>query len=278
MGSWVKRELNTLGIPPLKRFAQHFLIDRKIRQIMIDTAQLEATDTVVEVGPGLGFVTTALTSKQCHVITIEKDRTLANYLKNKFPSDKNITVLQGDALEMHIPDHSKIVASPPYNISSKLILSILESKFKLAVLLLQGEFVDRLTAPVGSRDYGRLTVTIQSKAHAERIIGVPRSAFYPSPKVDSAIVLIEPRMPDPPIKDPTIFNDLTRSLFTQRRRILRGVLTKYLKRTYPAELNHILSRVTFLERRILNIAPSELIDLSNLVYKVRIETERVKDN
>lgn len=278
MGSWVKRELNTLGIPPLKRFGQHFLIDKKIRQIMIDTAQLEATDTVIEVGPGLGFVTTALASKECHVITIEKDRTLAHYLKNNFTNDQNITVLQGDALEIRIPDHSKIVASPPYNISSKLIVSILESKFKLAVLLLQDEFVDRLTAPVGSRDYGRLTVTVQSKAHAERIFSVPRSAFYPSPKVDSAIVLIEPKIPDTPIKNPAIFNDLTRSLFTQRRRILRGVLTKYLKRTYPIELNNILSRVTFLERRILDIAPSELIDLSNLVYEVRIETERANVN
>ena len=278
MGSWVKRELNTLGIPPLKRFGQHFLIDKKIRQIMIDTAQLEATDTVIEVGPGLGFVTTALASKKCHVITIEKDRTLANYLKNNFTNNQNITVLQGDALEIRIPDHSKIVASPPYNISSKLILSILESKFKLAVLLLQDEFVNRLTAPVGSRDYGRLTVTVQSKAHAEHIFSVPRSAFYPSPKVDSAIVFINPKIPDTPIKNPTIFNDLTRSLFTQRRRILRGVLTKYLKRTYPTELNNILSRVTFLERRILEIAPSELIDLSNLVYEVRIETERANVN
>jgi 16S rRNA (adenine1518-N6/adenine1519-N6)-dimethyltransferase len=239
---------------------------------MIESARLEADDTIVEVGPGLGFLTTTLTSQPCTIIAIEKDRTLADYLKNRFAKNSNITIVQGDALEFRFQDQAKIISSPPYNISSRLILSILDSKFKLAVLLLQDEFVSRLTAAVGSRDYGRLTVTVKSGAKVERIIGVPRSAFYPSPKVDSAIVRIQPRAPDLPIKDQQIFNELVRSLFTQRRRKLRGVLKKYLKDAYPTEMNEILNRTSFLEKRIFKIAPLELIDLSNIISEVRVGT------
>ena len=276
--SWVRRELNALGIPPLKRFGQHFLVDKKTRQTMIESARLEADDTIVEVGPGLGFITTTLTSQPCSIIAIEKDRALAHYLKNKFGKNSNITIVQGDALEFHFQDHAKIISSPPYNISSRLILTILNSKFKLAVLLLQDEFVSRLTAPVGSRDYGRLTVTLQSRAKVERIIGVPRSAFYPSPKVDSAIVRIQPKAPDLPIKDQKTFNELVRALFTQRRRKLRGVLKKYLKETYPTEMNEILMRTSFLEKRIFTIAPLELIELSNIISELRVDTARANSN
>ncbi|MFI5448224.1 MAG: 16S rRNA (adenine(1518)-N(6)/adenine(1519)-N(6))-dimethyltransferase RsmA [Candidatus Bathyarchaeia archaeon] len=276
--SWVRRELNALGIPPLKRFGQHFLVDKKTRDIMMESARLEPDDTVIEVGPGLGFITATLTSQPCSIIAIEKDRTLAEYLKNRYIKNSNVTIVQGDALEFQFQDQAKIISSPPYNISSKLILSILNSKFKLAVLLLQDEFVSRLTAPVGSRDYGRLTVTLQSRAKAERIIRVPRSAFYPSPKVDSAIVRIEPQTPDLLIKDQRTFNELVRSLFTQRRRKLRGVLKKYLKETYPTEMNEILIRTSFLEKRIFEIAPLELIGLSNIISEVRVDTARAKND
>jgi len=276
--SWVRRELNALGIPPLKRFGQHFLVDKKTRDIMMESARLEPDDTVIEVGPGLGFITATLTSQPCSIIAIEKDRTLAEYLKNRYIKNSNVTIVQGDALEFKFQDQAKIISSPPYNISSKLILSILNSKFKLAVLLLQDEFVSRLTAPVGSRDYGRLTITLQSRAKAERIIRVPRSAFYPSPKVDSAIVRIEPQTPDLLIKDQRTFNELVRSLFTQRRRKLRGVLKKYLKETYPTEMNEILIRTSFLEKRIFEIAPLELIGLSNIISEVRVDTARAKND
>ena len=276
--SWVRRELNALRIPPLKRFGQHFLVDKKTCQIMVESARLEADETIIEIGPGLGFITTTLTSQPCSIIAVEKDRTLANYLKNRFAKNSNITIVQGDALEFHFQDQAKIISSPPYNISSRLILAILNSKFKLAILLLQDEFVSRLIAPVGSRDYGRLTVTLQSRAKVERIIGVPRSAFYPSPKVDSAIVRIQPKTPNLLIKDQQVFNELVRSLFTQRRRKLRGVLKKHLKETYPTEMNEILIRTSFLEKRIFQIAPLELIDLSNIISEVRVDTAHVKSN
>jgi len=244
---------------------------------MIESARLQKDDTVVEVGPGLGFITTALASKPCSIIAIEKDRTLADYLKNRFAKESNLRIVQGDALEFHYKDQVKIISSPPYNISSKLVLSILNSKFNLAVLLLQEEFVNRLTAPIGSREYGRLTVSLQSRAKVERIMGVPRSAFYPSPKVDSAIVRIEPRVPALQIKDQNIFDDLVRRLFTQRRRKLRRVFKQYLDETYSVEINQVLIKPTILEKRIFETAPLELIELSNIISDAKANTTLAKN-
>jgi len=263
--AWVRRELSQLGIPPLKRFGQHFLVDKMIRDELMDQAELSPDDTVLEVGPGLGFLTTTLASKAGHIIAIEKDRTLAEYLSTKFSKYPNVKVIQGDALKNPIPYHAKIVSSPPYNISSKLTLLIINSEFKSATLLLQEDFVKRLTASSGSREYGRITVMLQSRAEAEYVRKVSRSAFFPRPRVDSALVKLKPTTPPLPIRDQEIFTDLVRALFTQRRRKLRGVLTRYLKSKYNAQSDEILSRVTVAEKRVHELSTSEFINLSNLI-------------
>jgi 16S rRNA (adenine1518-N6/adenine1519-N6)-dimethyltransferase len=269
----VRHELDALGIPPLKRFGQHFLVDKAVRERLIELAELTANDTVLEVGPGLGFLTAALIRSAGHIIAIEKDRTLAAYLKNKFSHQPNITVLEGDALTISIPEGAKVVSSPPYNISSRLVLHIMNSKFKLASLLLQEEFVKRLAATSGSRDYGRISVMLQCKARAEYDRKVPRSAFYPTPKVDSALVAIRPITDTLHIKNQQLFVDTVRVLFTQRRRKLRGVLTKYLKARYQTKSSEILRLVTIFDKRIYELTPNDLATLSNQITDATPESE-----
>ena len=111
--AWVRRELDSIGIPPLKRFGQHFLVDRKTRDELIELAELTADDTVLEVGPGLGFLTSVLAEKAGHVIAVEKDRTLAAYLKDRFSTCRNLAVIQGDILNTKIPDNSEDRVQPP---------------------------------------------------------------------------------------------------------------------------------------------------------------------
>ncbi len=272
--AWVRRELDSIGVPPLKRFGQNFLIDKGVRERLIELAELTVDDTVLEVGPGLGFLTEALINRAGHVMAIEKDRTLAAYLKAKFSHQRNLTVVEGDALTAHIPDGSKVVSSPPYNISSKLILLIMNSRFRLAALLMQEEFVRRLTASSGSREYGRISVMLQSKAVAEFVMKVPREAFYPKPRVDSAFVTIRPTSDNLQIKNQELFVDMVRSLFTQRRRMLRGVLVRYLKARYPTRCNTIIQHVTLLDKRIYELNPRELMTLSNQIVDATTESER----
>ncbi len=268
--SWVRRELDSIGIPPLKRFGQHFLVDRKAREELIELAELTTDDTVLEVGPGLGFLTSILTEKAGHVIAVEKDRTLAVYLKDKFSNTSNLSVIQGDILNTKIPDNAKIVSSPPYNISSPLVLQILNSRFRLAALLMQEEFVKRLTASSGSRDYGRLTVMLQFRAQAKLARQISRRAFYPQPNVDSALVTIIPSI-EPSMKSRALFEDLVRVLFTQRRRKLLGVLTKHLERRYPDQYDQILKQITIPEKRIYETTPKEFATLSNQIAEALID-------
>ena len=262
--TWVRRELETLGIPALKRFGQHFLVDNQTRDELIDLANLTPSDTVLEVGPGLGFLTSILAQKAGRVIAVEKDRTLAQYLKNRFAMYHNLEVVQADVLSTSIPDNAKIVSSPPYNISSKLVLQIMSSRFKFASLLLQDEFVRRLAAQAGSRDYGRLTVMLQSRAVAKLIKRVSRSAFYPRPKVDSALVTITP-VNETRITDTGLFEDLVRALFTQRRRKLSTVLRNYLARRYPEQFDLILKRAMAPAKRVYEITPNEFAAMSNQI-------------
>ena len=260
--AWVRRELGEIGIPPLKRFGQHFLVDKKVRGELIDLAGLTADDTVLEIGPGLGFLTPLLSEKAGHVIAVEKDRALVAYLKDRFSKLHNLEVIQGDILTAKIPDNVKIVSSPPYNISSRLILRILNSRFMIAALLMQEEFVGRLIASSGSREYGRLTVMLQCKAEARFVRKVTRSAFYPQPRVDSALVTIAPAK-ELPIQDRALFEDVVRALFTQRRRKLRGVLTRYLERRYPDQSEQILGRISVPEKRVYETSPQEFVELSD---------------
>jgi 16S rRNA (adenine1518-N6/adenine1519-N6)-dimethyltransferase len=253
--SWVRRELNSIGIPPLRKFGQQ----------LVDVAQLGADDTVLEVGPGLGFLTAALIRDAGRVIAIEKDRTLAAYLKRKFKQQHNLTVVQGDALAFPIPDGSKVVSSPPYNISSKLAILITGSRYRFAALLMQAEFVRRLMAAAGSREYGRISVMLQSKATVEFQMKVPREAFYPKPRVDSALVTIRPTSERTLPKDDELFVDMVRSLFTQRRRRLGGVLRRYLKTRYPTQSNKMTQGISLIDKRVYELNPNELIALSNQI-------------
>ncbi len=272
--AWVQRELNALGIPPLKRFGQHFLIDKTVRGRLVELADLTPDDTVIEVGPGLGFLTEMLAPRVGRLLAIEKDRTLAAYLKKKFSPQPNVTVTQGDALSIQIPPGAKIVSSPPYNISSKLTLLIINSEFQTAALLLQEEFVKRLTAPCGTREYGRISVMLQSKAQAEYQLKVPRSSFYPKPRVDSSLVRIKPLREKPTLKDQELFVQMVRALFTQRRRKLRGVLARFLKARYPTQVISLDMESPLADKRIYELNPAELVNLSNQIADAVSQSER----
>jgi 16S rRNA (adenine1518-N6/adenine1519-N6)-dimethyltransferase len=261
--SWIKRELTNLGIPPLKRFGQHFLIDKRVRDAMVAAAELSNEDRLLEVGPGLGFLTAELVKRAGRVVAVEKDRTLAKYLMARYSRVRNLEIIQGDALIVGNSGCTKLVSSPPYNISSKLVLFITRNRFDSAVLLFQDEFVQRLTAESGSREYGRLSVSLQVSAETEIIMKVPRSAFYPSPRVDSTLVTIKPRSEFLQIRDPSLLEDLVRSLFTQRRRRLSTVLKKYLERKYPLTHSALFTQLKIPERRVFQMSPTQLVELAN---------------
>jgi len=261
----VESELVAHGIRPRKKLGQHFLIDRNVMKRLVQAAELRSSDIVLEIGAGTGSLTSMIEKQAGRVIAIEKDPALTDLLKRKFAKSKNMQIIEGDVLKMQLPEFDKVVSSPPYNISSKLVLLLLKKSFERLVLILQKEFAERLVAQSGSGNYGRLTVMVSHKAHAKLMDVVPRHAFYPTPKVDSAIVKLTPKEPRIKVFDEQLFCDLVRELFTQRRRRLQKAILCLLRR-YGDKSSVLLPRLSIPEKRVYQTNVEEFEILANGLY------------
>lgn len=214
-----------------KRLGQHFLLDmnitRKIARMAGDLADLP----VLEIGPGPGGLTRALVETGANVTAVEKDpRCLAALDGLSKASAGHLRLISGDALELDydalFPAPPVVVANLPYNAGTQLLLLWLETprRFSHFVLMFQKEVGDRLAAPPGSKDYGRLSVLVQWLCSVESLFDLPPRAFTPPPKVSSTVVRLEPR-PEPLAPAPRdTLERLTAAAFGQRRKMLRASL------------------------------------------------------
>lgn len=215
---------------PNKLRGQNFLVDNAVLGAILDTAELSADDLIVEIGPGLGSLTWPLTEVVKKVIAIEADYEFAHYLRLK--KAKKLTVVAGDALKIDwtvdLDGPYKIVANIPYSITSPLLRKIfqLEHKPELVVLLVQKELAERIGAPVGKSSRGLLTILTEASATSTIIRTVKPGSFYPRPKVDSAIIKLEPFEKS---KMETIFWPAVEAGFGHKRQTLANALNKNLK-------------------------------------------------
>ena len=219
--------LREIGVSPVKSLGQNFLHDRNLARWIVDQAKLRADDYVIEVGPGLGAITEFALTKGARVLAIEKDKRLAQFLREKF-ANENLEIVHGDALtfdprRLYTRSHVKFLGNLPYYISSQVLIKFLEypSPISLWLLMLQKELAKRLNAKPGTKDYGALTLQIQLHYRVEYLRTVSANVFLPKPDVDSALVLITPRSEDEfPACNPAVFEKLVRRGFSQRRKQL----------------------------------------------------------
>lgn len=217
-----------------RRFGQHFLARKSILDNIAAAACPQVEPLVIEIGPGRGALTEPLLARSHHLVAIEVDTPLLHYLRQKFQesiADGRLTLVEGDVLKTPLDKWGRavIAGNLPYYITSP----ILESVFRLgdawvrAVFLVQAEVAQRIAAAPGSRDYGYLSVLAQSHARAEILFDVPRGAFRPPPKVDSAVVRLVPRdvTADFGIDDRVSFLRFASACFRQKRKTLRNNLS-----------------------------------------------------
>ena len=226
-----RRDGGTRADPPaLKRFGQHFLTDPRLLARIADAAGLAPADTVVEVGPGRGSLTTELAARAGRLIAIEIDRALAAKLRLQFAADPRVEIVEGDVLEQDLGALAGgayvLVGNVPYYITTPIIFHALRPpRPRCAVFLVQREVAERMAAPPGSKTYGALSVTLQTLAEVELLFGVPAGAFKPPPKVESAVVRITPR--EHPVigaADEERFRRMVQAAFAQRRKQMRRVV------------------------------------------------------
>jgi 16S rRNA (adenine1518-N6/adenine1519-N6)-dimethyltransferase len=259
-------------ILPKKRLGQNFTVDESLLQSMVNYADVEANDTILEVGAGLGFLTRLLAPRVKKVLAVELDHNLITILQRRLSSFKNVQIIHSDILTSNIAAFDKVLSTPPYSISSPLLFWLLEREFKSAVMTLQEEFARRLTADVGSKDYSRLTVATYYRADVELLEHVSNDCFYPSPDVDSIIVRVRPKPAPFKVNDEETFNELIKTVFTQRNKKLRNAVMPYLlKRGIPKEkAQKTADALTFHYKRVRELAPEDFGALTNeLAEKAR---------
>ncbi len=248
---------------PSKKLGQHFLKDLTIANAIVSAANLDKTDSVLEPGPGHGVITRLLEPKTGHVIAVEKDHRLVEELQKQFSKSQSVEIIEGDVLKTVLPTFNKVVGTPPYYISSKLVLLLQRSHFRRAHLVFQKEFAERLLAPTGTPDYGRLSIMAQRTMTINPLMTVSRESFTPKPKIDSMLVEFEPKPYRAEI-DLAVFGDMVRGVFTQRRRLVRGALLNYLKLEFSRdEAKRIVASLELPDSRVYELSITELEDLAS---------------
>ncbi|MCH7343490.1 16S rRNA (adenine(1518)-N(6)/adenine(1519)-N(6))-dimethyltransferase RsmA [Pelomonas sp. CA6] len=246
-----------------KRFGQHFLTDRAVIDAIVDAIAPGDNESMVEIGPGLGAMTLPLLARlpasSQPLTVVELDRDLAARLRKR--GDLNVVesdVLQVDfaALAAERGRKLRVVGNLPYNISSPILFHLLNFVDQVVDqhFMLQKEVVDRMAAEPGGKDYGRLSVMLQWRYDVEWLFDVPPEAFDPPPRVDSAIVRMLPRA-EPAALDARLLSELVASAFSQRRKLLRHSLGRWLEaRGYGGDFD--------LQRRAEEVPVQEFVALA----------------
>ena len=243
--SYLKTRFREIGIQPNARFGQNFLIDLNLIDVLVNAAAIDSNDVVLEVGTGTGSLTGKLAKRAKHVITVEIDKQLSQLAQEELIEATNITFLTNDALrnknnlsnelldtirealDVEPRPGFKLVANLPYCVATPVISNLLMSEFMpdSITVTIQKELADRLIAVPSTKDYGSLSVIVQSLCFAQIVRELPPSVFWPQPKVNSAIIqLILDRQKLDRISDLSFFHHFVRRLFLHRRKFLRSGL------------------------------------------------------
>ncbi|MEM2169237.1 MAG: 16S rRNA (adenine(1518)-N(6)/adenine(1519)-N(6))-dimethyltransferase RsmA [Candidatus Bathyarchaeia archaeon] len=259
---------------PRKRLGQNFLVNEETLDKIVSYASPNKDDVVLEVGAGLGFLTERLAKTFKEVIAVEVDPRLVRILMRRLNGYRNVIILGGDILKMEsLPPFNKVVSIPPYSISSPLIFWLLKRRFDCAVLTFQEEFGRRLVAQPGTRDYGRLTVTVYYYADVDLLDFIPKEFFWPMPEVSSVIVRLRPRKPPFFVENEDLFFNFIRAVFTQKNKKLRNAITVFFNSINISKNAHtqLIDSIPFHYRRVKEMSPEELSlvfnDLIKRLYK-----------
>lgn len=245
---------------PRKRFGQHFLADQGIIDAIVAAIDPKPGDAMVEIGPGLAALTQPLVERLGALTVIELDRDLAQRLR----SHKQLNVIESDVLKVDFAaiaavDHTRklrVVGNLPYNISTPILFHLLQC-FQVVEdqhFMLQKEVIDRMVAAPSTAAYGRLSVMLQWRYAMQNVLFVPPESFEPPPRVDSAVVRMVPRT-DAAALDENLLSELVQVAFSQRRKLLRHTLGRWLEaRQFAGEFD--------VQRRAEEVPVSAYIDLA----------------
>jgi 16S rRNA (adenine1518-N6/adenine1519-N6)-dimethyltransferase len=287
--SFLRRRFEEAGIRPETRHGQNFLIDLNLLDLLVEAADLGPQDVVLEVGTGLGSLTSRMAPLAAHVVTVEIDPHLHQLASEELADFPNITMLRQDALKNKNTmdpalteavrqqlaagsDRSfKLAANLPYNVATPILSNLLAGDPVPASLTatIQKELADRICARPGTKDYSALSIWVQSQARIDIVRTIPPQAFWPRPKVQSAIIHIVPSAARRArIAGLDFFHRFVRGLFLHRRKFLRGVMATILQdELAKSDVDELLSAFQLpADARAEQLEVEQLIDLANAAH------------
>jgi len=224
--------LKTFGIRLQKKLGQNFLIDSDVVERIVEAADIQPGEQVLEIGPGIGTLTQGLAEAGAAVTSVELDRHLIDILAKTLAGYNNVRVIHGDFLKLDISreiptGRCKIIANLPYYITTPIIMRILEERMPvdLLVTMVQKEVAERMVARPGTKEYGALSVAVQYYTEPEIVFIVPPTAFIPSPAVESAVIrCVIRKQPPVEVRQEKMFFRVVKAAFSQRRKTLQNCL------------------------------------------------------
>ncbi len=276
--SEITATLHEIRVSPVKKLGQNFLHDQNLARWIVKAAELTPDDYVVEIGPGLGALTSIILDTGARVLAIEKDTRLAAFLRERLAHPR-LEVLNEDALDFDVRPlfcerRVRLIGNLPYNISSPLLAKFVDypSPISLWLFTLQREVAARLTASPGTREYAALTVRLQLHHRIEHLRSIPPSVFIPQPEVASSLLRVVPRDPlELPACDDELLNELLHRGFAQRRKQLQKAIGDLV-----AEWPKIAARLGIEPKaRAENLSLEQWIGLANEIAPARGPGKRV---
>jgi 16S rRNA (adenine1518-N6/adenine1519-N6)-dimethyltransferase len=263
-----------------KSLGQNFLVDPNLQRKIVEAVGAGPGDTVVEIGPGQGALTEHLEGSVGRLVLVELDNDLAPKLASRFQDRSDVTVVHGDVLDVTLSEYvhdlasAHVVGNIPYNITTPILFHLLtRPRPRDIVLMVQDEVAQRMVAPPGGKTYGALAVGVRTVASVERLFGVGRKAFRPSPRVDSAVIRVTPLRPERLTLDEELrLRVLVRSVFQRRRKQLGKILREHPDLRIPRDpLDEIAAEVDIdLSDRPERLSPDDFVRLSAALAKISL--------
>lgn len=264
---------------PKKQLGQNFLADANMAAAIVGYIGLSDDDVVLEIGAGLGSLTLPLARQALKVIAVEKDHRLVELLNTELVAAglDNVGLLEQDILKLDIPAFAKtenvdltVVGNVPYNISSQILIQLMTARacIKKSILMFQKELAQRITAPPGSKTYGRVSVMVQYCAQVKVLTEVKAGLFFPKPNIDSLVLEIDFNADaGKQVKDEAFFFDVIKAAFSKRRKTLRNSLTGFIPEFDGKVSTKALEEVGIDPvRRAETLTVEEFIRLSNHIF------------
>jgi len=259
-----------MGVKPIKALSQHFLVDDMISDRIVDSMNVQAGDTLLEIGPGEGVLTDRLMQTNADRLTaVELDRRLSMFLKIRYENDSRFQLIENDFLREDFDilaggDKIRVVGNLPYAITSPILFRLLDHRHQIhdITVMVQREVADRLASGPGSKTYGIPSVLFQLLATVEHVVDVPPEAFKPPPRVNSSVIRITfLDEPTAQVHDFEAFRTLVRTAFGQRRKMLRNTVKPWLEADPDRALPVALTR------RPESLSVAEWAALSNALHR-----------